>query len=122
VDSEEEPTARGLGVFEGTIRRLPPGVKHPQMQWNILQRVGNAADSKLLAGLGEEPWVYFVHSYAPEVRDETVAVCDYGGAIGAAVERDNVWGTQFHPEKSGKSGLALLANFAAQCAAAPAMR
>ncbi|HVX21198.1 MAG TPA: imidazole glycerol phosphate synthase subunit HisH [Acidimicrobiales bacterium] len=112
--SDESPGARGLGVFAGTVRRLPDGVKRPQMQWNRLDRTG--ARSGLLAGLGPEPWMYFVHSYAADVGPETVATCDYGGPVAAAAERGNVWGVQFHPEKSGADGLALLGNFVARCA------
>ena len=66
-----------------------------------------------MRGLGPRPWVYFVHSFAPPVGAETVAVCDYGGPVAALVERGNLWGAQFHPEKSGRTGLALLANFVA---------
>ncbi len=122
--SEESPDARGLGVFEGVVRRLPAGVKRPQMQWNRLVAVGGRS-SALLSGLGAEPWVYFVHSFAPPVGDETVAICDYGGAVAAAVEEGAVWGTQFHPEKSGVTGLAVLANFLRHCGvtvAAPSAR
>ncbi len=111
--SEEAPGQAGLGVLPGTVRRLPPSVKVPQMQWNALSRVRR---SGLLEGAGENPWVYFVHSYAPEVGPETVATCDYGGTVAAAAETDRVWGTQFHPEKSGATGLAVLANFVARCA------
>jgi glutamine amidotransferase len=113
ADSEESPGARGLAVFPGTVGRLPAGEKHPQMQWNQLIptiRVEGLVPTPL-RGLGERPWVYFVHSYAPPVGPETVAVCDYGGPVAAVVMRANVWGAQFHPEKSGRSGLALLANF-----------
>jgi glutamine amidotransferase len=115
--SVENPEAQGLGVFSGTVARLPDGVKHPQMQWNqltLLQQDG--AVPAPLEGLGPLPWVYFVHSFAPPVGPETVAVCDYGGPVAALVERDRVWGAQFHPEKSGTSGLALLANFVALAA------
>jgi imidazole glycerol-phosphate synthase subunit HisH len=112
--SEEAPGQAGLGVLSGTVRRLPPSVKVPQMQWNALALL---RPSGLLAGVGEGPWVYFVHSYAPEVGAETVATCDYGGTTVAAAETDGVWGTQFHPEKSGATGLAILANFVARCAA-----
>jgi len=111
--SEESPGTDGLGLFPGTVRRLPEGVKRPQMQWNRLVRLG--AGSTLLEGLGPEPWVYFVHSFAPEVGEETVAVCDYGGPVAAAAERGRVFGTQFHPEKSGRAGLGALANFVATC-------
>jgi len=69
----------------------------------------------MLAGLGERPWLYFVHSYAPELSDDVVATCDYGGPVVAAAARDRVWATQFHPEKSGPAGLRLLANFVAVC-------
>lgn len=109
VGSEENPDVRGLAVLRGMVRRLPDGVKRPQMQWNMLQRVGR--ESRLLDGLGPEPWVYFVHSYAPDASDDVVATCDYGGSVVAAVERANVMAAQFHPEKSGTVGLSLLANF-----------
>ncbi|MGA2522226.1 MAG: imidazole glycerol phosphate synthase subunit HisH [Acidimicrobiales bacterium] len=114
--SEESPATPGLGVLDGVVRALPPGVKRPQMQWNqLISRPG--VDSGLLAGLAERPWVYFVHSYAPDGGDDVVATCDYGGPVVAAAERGPVWGTQFHPEKSGAVGLAILANFVARCVA-----
>jgi len=115
-DSEESPGAKGLGVFEGTVRRLPDGVKRPQMQWNTLQTVPDRP-SGLLEGAEAEPWVYFLHSFAPERSSVTVATCEYGETLCAAAERDHVWGTQFHPEKSGTTGLALLANFVERCSA-----
>jgi len=116
--SEESPATPGLGVLDGVVRALPAGVKRPQMQWNqLLERAGTT--SGLLAGLAEKPWVYFVHSYAPEGSDDVVATCDYGGEVVAAAERGPVWGTQFHPEKSGDIGLAILANFVARCAVEP---
>jgi imidazole glycerol-phosphate synthase subunit HisH len=121
--SEENPGVAGLGVFPGTVALLPAGEKHPQMQWNQLTpcRDGSSGGNGAgpvgpLRGLGEKPWVYFVHSYAPPIGPETVAVCDYGGPVAAVVVRDNVWGAQFHPEKSGRSGLAMLANFVALAA------
>ncbi len=110
--SEEDPSARGLGVLSGTVRALPADQKRPQMQWNRLHLSGRSA---LLSGLGDAPWVYFVHSFAPERATETVATCDYGGPVVAAVERQNVWGTQFHAEKSGRTGLAVLSNFVRAC-------
>jgi len=114
----------GLGIFPGRVTALPPTVKHPQMQWNQLVQVGTGPAGTgpagigpvSLRGLGPRPWVYFVHSFAPPVGDETVAVCDYGGPVAALVERGNLWGAQFHPEKSGRTGLALLANFVALAA------
>lgn len=110
--SDEDPGVPGLGIVPGKLRRLPAGVKRPQMQWNRLDAL--RPDCPLLAGLGE-PWVYFVHSYAAEPSEDVVATCDYGGPVVAALVRGNVWATQFHPEKSGPVGLRLLANFAARC-------
>jgi glutamine amidotransferase len=107
--SEENPDASGLGILPGVVRRLPGGVKHPQMQWNVLDIIR----SELLAGVPDPAWVYFVHSYAPEQTDDTSATCDYGGPVVASAERGHVWGTQFHPEKSGSVGLGILANFVA---------
>ncbi|HEX6569529.1 MAG TPA: imidazole glycerol phosphate synthase subunit HisH [Acidimicrobiales bacterium] len=113
--SEETPTVPGLGVLPGMIRRLPEGVKRPQMQWNILVRRGA---SDLLAGLPDPVWAYFVHSFAAESDEHAVAVCDYGGPVVAAVERGTLWATQFHPEKSGTAGLRILANFVGRATAA----
>ena len=111
--SEESPRVAGLGLLPGFVRLLPPGVKRPQMQWNLLQV--DRPDCPVLGGLGPEPWMYFVHSYAAPDGDDVVATCDYGGPVVAAVGRDRMWATQFHPEKSGPDGLRLLANFAAVC-------
>ena len=109
--SLESPGAVGLGVFGGEVAPLPPGVKHPQMQWNTLEVRGAVERPEPLRGLGPRPWVYFVHSFAPPVGDETAAVCDYGGDVAALATRGTLWGAQFHPEKSGSAGLTLLANF-----------
>ena len=106
--SDENPEAEGLGVLSGRIRLLPDGVKRPQMQWNTLDQV---RDSAMLRGLDAPVWVYFVHSYAAEPSDDVVATCDYGAPLVAAVERNRLWATQFHPEKSGRSGLAILKRF-----------
>ena len=113
--SVESPESAGLGVFAGRVERLPDGVKHPQMQWNQLQVHGDGEPAPL-RGLGDQPWVYFVHSFAPPVGEETVATCDYGGPVSALVARGTLWGAQFHPEKSGRSGLGLLSNFVALAA------
>jgi len=91
------------------VRRLSDGVKRPQMQWNILDVVDPA--SRLLAGTPDPAWVYFVHSFAPEVTADTSSTCAYGGTVTASAERGRVWGTQFHPEKSGSVGLHILTNF-----------
>jgi glutamine amidotransferase len=112
--SEESPERPGLGALPGVVRRLPDGVKHPQMQWNTVDvRDGNA--SYLFDGLDDPAWFYFVHSYAPDDATNAVATCEYGGQVVVAVERGNVAATQFHPEKSGTNGLRLLGNFVARC-------
>jgi glutamine amidotransferase len=112
--SAEDNDARGLGILPGRVAALPPGPKSPQMQWNVLRRVPDRS-SEMLRPLGDLPWVYFVHSFAPEPSDDVVAMCDYGGPVVAAIERGRLWATQFHPEKSGAQGLALLAGFVAAC-------
>ena len=114
--SDESPSVPGLGVLPGVVRALPAGVKRPQMQWNALRR-HPSRPSAMLSGLPEEPWVYFVHSFAPEDGPDVVATCDYGGAVVAAAERGPLWGAQFHPEKSGAVGLAMLGNFVTACGA-----
>ncbi|HZU79393.1 MAG TPA: imidazole glycerol phosphate synthase subunit HisH [Acidimicrobiales bacterium] len=119
--SEESPGVPGLGVLPGVVRALPPGVKHPQMQWNRLER-RPTRPAVMLRGLGESPWAYFVHSFAPEDGPDVVATCDYGGPVVAAAERGALWGTQFHPEKSGTVGLAMLGAFVAAASAVPAER
>lgn len=111
--SEEAPEVRGLGVLAGKVALLPASVRRPQMQWNLLSvRPG----SRFLAGLEQGTWAYFVHSYAAPVGEETVATCEYGGNVAAAVEQGRAWGAQFHPEKSSVAGLAALANFVRACA------
>jgi glutamine amidotransferase len=110
--SEESPGVHGLGVLPGIVRRLPGGVKRPQMQWNVLDK---QRPSRLLGDALTDPmWVYFVHSYAADPDEHTVATCDYGRTFAAAIEHDSVYATQFHPEKSGPTGLRILANFVRQ--------
>ncbi len=106
--SEETSQVQGLGIIDAMVRRLPQGQKIPQMQWNQLT-VDPLSSS---FGFLNQAWVYFVHSFAPEYSPEAVASCDYGSKVVAAIEKDNIWATQFHPEKSGKWGLALLEKFA----------
>jgi len=113
--SEESPGVEGLGVLPGKIVELNDTVKRPQMQWNRLHPTTN---SPLLAGLPEDPWVYFVHSYAPEMTSDVIATCDYGGEVVAASQRDSVMATQFHPEKSGPVGIEIIANFVKLCGGA----
>jgi glutamine amidotransferase len=113
--SDEAPGVPGLGLVPGVVRRLPDGVKRPQMQWNVTEA---RAEHPLVDGLGDRFWMYYVHSYAPDDPAHAIATCEYGGKVTAAIARANVWGTQFHPEKSGANGLRLLGNFVSVCSAA----
>ena len=115
--SDEDLDAKGLGLIPGMIRWIPPGVKRPQMQWNQLS-LRDAAEP-MFRELGEQPWVYFVHSLhgVPDDPDVVSATCEYGVELNAAFRLANVFATQFHPEKSGTAGLQLLANFVDSCAA-----
>ena len=103
----------GLGVFAGTVERLRTDRKVPHIGWNDLQWAG--AGAGMAAGAPDPTAVYFVHSYAALPADSTLvaATTDYGGPVVAAVAKDNVWAVQFHPEKSSRVGLHLLANFVA---------
>jgi glutamine amidotransferase len=106
--SEEAPGVPGLGLFPGVIEHFPAGIKSPHVGWNGLEM---RPQSRLLQGVATEPFVYFTHSYRAPIVEDTIARTEYGGAFSAAVERDNLFGVQFHPEKSGESGLKMLANF-----------
>ncbi|MGC8627633.1 MAG: imidazole glycerol phosphate synthase subunit HisH [Acidimicrobiales bacterium] len=118
--SDESPGAEGFGVFAGKVALLPAGVRRPQMQWNVLTLrddvVGASGPTVLLHGYEVGAWVYFVHSYSAPIGPETVATCEYGGPVAAAVEAGSIWATQFHPEKSSTVGLGILGNFVARCA------
>ncbi len=118
--SEEDPGARGLGIFAGTVRKLSSSERLPQMQWNLVHAV-KGRHSVLLDDRSKPDgaWYYFVHSYAPvpegTATEAVVGTCDYGGEVVAAMESGPVFGTQFHPEKSSHAGLDLLSRFAAIC-------
>jgi glutamine amidotransferase len=103
----------GLGVLPGTVERLSTGLKVPHIGWNDLD--WGPAGAGMARGLPAPATVYFVHSYAAVPADSAVvaATTEYGGPVVAAVARDNVWAVQFHPEKSSRVGLALLAAFVA---------
>ncbi|MDO5146939.1 MAG: imidazole glycerol phosphate synthase subunit HisH [Eubacteriales bacterium] len=110
--SEETPGVRGLGLLEGTIRRIPDkeGLKIPHMGWNSIKIKKGAT---LFHGLEEEPYVYFVHSYYLSAAhpEDVAATCEYSTQIHASVEKGNIFACQFHPEKSGAVGLKILENF-----------
>ena len=113
--SDESDGVEGLSILPGEILRIPdaPGIKIPHIGWNSL-KVSESA--RLFEGLGENPYVYFVHSYYLKADDESIvtATTEYGGTIiHASVQKDNVYACQFHPEKSGSVGMQILKNFAA---------
>lgn len=112
-ESEESKGAKGLGIFEGTITKIPDGdgLKIPHMGWNSIEINPN---SRLFKGVEKNPYVYFVHSYFLTAKDRNIVAArtEYGVKIDAAIESKNVFATQFHPEKSGEAGLKILKNFA----------
>lgn len=107
--SEESPNAEGLNLFKGHCEFLPEGVKIPHMGWNRLDVVKK---SPILEGVDKE-YFYFVHSYhvIPDDDDIIAGTCDYGIDVVASLSQNNLFSTQFHPEKSGKAGLKILKNF-----------
>lgn len=111
-ESEESPDVKGLGIFKGRIVKIPDNgnLKIPHMGWNS---INVTKDSKILKNIGSEPYVYFVHSYYVKADDENIvsAYTEYGEKLGIAVEQDNIFATQFHPEKSGDTGMEILRNF-----------
>jgi glutamine amidotransferase len=108
--STESPGTSGAGFFAGECDRFPAGVKCPHVGWNQIEV---RKDSRLLRGIESGAFVYYTHSYRAPVREDTVASTEYGGEFAAAAERDNIFGVQFHPEKSGAIGLKILENFCA---------
>jgi glutamine amidotransferase len=106
--STEAPASKGLSVFSGQCERFAAGVKVPHVGWN---EVHVDPQSRLMRGVEDRAFVYYTHSYRAPVVDETVAVTKYSGPFSGAVERGNVMGVQFHPEKSGVAGMRVLKNF-----------
>jgi imidazole glycerol-phosphate synthase subunit HisH len=107
--SAEAPDVNGLGILRGAVERLPAGARVPHMGWNT---VALTKPSRLLGGAGD-PYVYFANSYYVPICSATVATCTYAQPFTAILESDNVFGVQFHPEKSGAAGLDIVRRFAA---------
>jgi len=121
--SDEAPEVQGLGVIRGRITKLrnDPArrLKIPHVGWNALQFRSDSSigtGSRLLNGLASGSQVYFTHSYAAPVTDECIAATEHANTFSSVVERGNIFGVQFHPEKSGNAGLQILRNFLQTCA------
>lgn len=112
--STEHGKHKGLGLIQGSIIPIPPGKTVPHMGWNSVKI---PEDMELLSDLGKQKNFYFAHSYYADItdRDARVAYTDYGFDMPASVQKANIYGTQFHPEKSGRAGLRILKNFAQIC-------
>jgi glutamine amidotransferase len=113
-EKSEEGKEKGLGVIDGEVILLPQKMKIPHMGWNDIKI---ERPSKILEGIPDGSWVYFVHSYRvkPKNEDVVVADSDYGIKVPAVVESKNFFGTQFHPEKSGNVGSVMINNFLRVC-------
>ena len=113
-EKSEEGNEKGLGVINGDVIILPSSMKVPHMGWNNLEI---KKSGKILEGVNDSAWVYFVHSYRvnPSNNDVITAESDYGIKVPAVVEQGNFFGTQFHPEKSGKVGQIMIQNFLDVC-------
>ena len=112
--SEESPGAKGLGLIHGMVRRInAPKLKVPHMGWNSLKIKEPRQSLDLFAGLGDTPFVYFVHSYhaVPDDKSVITSTTEYGETLTASVALGNIQATQFHPEKSGDVGLSIIKNF-----------
>jgi imidazole glycerol-phosphate synthase subunit HisH len=106
--SEEAPEERGLGLFKGAIQRFSANARVPHMGWNEIEPRNGA---KLLRNLAPHPYLYFAHSYYAPLNDATAATCNYTVPYTAVLESNNIYGVQFHPEKSGPVGLRIVKNF-----------
>jgi glutamine amidotransferase len=103
----EEGNTEGLGIFQTKVKRFSDDVKVPQMGWNVIKDL----KSDLFKGIKENEYMYLVHSYYAEHCNETIAKTDYGINYASALQHENFYGTQFHPEKSGNEGTKILRNF-----------
>jgi glutamine amidotransferase len=107
--STEAPQVAGLGLLQGMVERFPVGAKVPHVGWNSIALRNNS--SQLMRGLADQSFVYYTHSYRCPVVEDTAATTEYGGEFSAAIERGNLFGVQFHAEKSSDAGLQMLRNF-----------
>lgn len=116
-ESEEAKVSKGLGILKGKVKRFPKakGLKVPHMGWNQLNNISR--DCPLLKDIPDNSYVYFCHSYYPDPLDNAVVASrtEYGGDFASVVWKDNVFGAQFHPEKSQEAGLKMVENFVKLC-------
>ena len=106
-NSSDEGNTKGLGIFDVTVKRFSSSVKVPQMGWNVISDL----KSDLFKGVKEKEFMYLIHSFYAENCDEAIATTDYGIPYASALQKDNFYGVQFHPEKSGIEGQKILENF-----------
>jgi len=109
--SLEDGRNRGLGILKGSVRKIPPGVKIPHMGWNQVEI--KMKESRIFSGIKDGEYFYFVHSYHAVPDDPSIisSTTEYGTDLSASVEKDNIFGFQFHPEKSSTRGQVLVKNF-----------
>jgi len=108
----EEGDTECLGVFDAVVKKLPPGDKVPHMGWN---RVNQTQSSKLFEEIKDGEHFYFANSFYVPVNEQTTSTCNYGVDFAASMEKENYYGVQFHPEKSGQAGIQLIKNFVELC-------
>jgi glutamine amidotransferase len=113
TESEEYGVHRGLDIIKGRVKRFESNMKVPHMGWNSIEFKVSSSKFKVFDGIPSKSYFYFVHSYYAEPQDEAIVVAttEYGQEFVSAVNKNNIWGVQFHPEKSAKLGLKLLENF-----------
>ncbi len=118
-ESEEGGKIKGLDIIKGRVKRFKekPGLKIPHMGWNRVRVKGKGSGAKILDGVKDKSYMYFVHSYYVDPKDKDVILCqtDYSGNFTSGIHKDNVYGFQFHPEKSQAIGLKIVENFVKLC-------
>lgn len=113
AESEEHGVHKGMGLIKGRVKKFPESVKIPHMGWNNVKVRNQNVKCKMFDGITDDSHFYFVHSYYVEPEDRAVIIgtTEYGEEFVSAINRDSIWGVQFHPEKSSENGLKILRNF-----------
>ena len=112
-ESQEHGLHKGMDIIKGRVKRFEPGIKIPHMGWNQIKITNSKSQTKVFKGILDRSYFYFVHTYYVEPKDKEtiVAITEYGNDFASIINKDNVWGVQFHPEKSAEIGLKFLENF-----------